>query len=159
VLRSAPSPLFATTEALCLTLLDIDTRVWIDPAARTTEILTHLGFHCGCPIVDEAAQAQFALITNPASMPGLASFDQGTDAYPDRSATIIIQVDSIENGDALFVSGPGVADQTRLYVTGLPPFFPAMWQTNRTLYPQGVDVIFTDPRHLIGLPRTCKVEV
>ena len=154
----AREPLFATSHALCLTLMDGDTPVWLQPAMRRPSLLAHLAFHCGCPIVDRPDQAQFAIIADPATMPDLALFSPGLDTYPDRSATVIIQVASLTTGAPLLLSGPGIDGERPLNVDGLPPGFHAMWTTNRSLYPRGVDLILVDPVHLVGLPRGCRVE-
>jgi alpha-D-ribose 1-methylphosphonate 5-triphosphate synthase subunit PhnH len=156
--RSVPAPLHASSYALCLTLMDVDTPVWLDPAARSESLLAHLAFHCGCPVVDSPARAAFALISAPGSMPDLATFNAGLDAYPDRSTTVIIQVESLVSGAPIALSGPGILGTTRLQVRGLPPAFSAMWRANRARYPQGVDVILTDPGHMVGLPRSCHLE-
>ena len=155
---AAPGLLHSATIAIALALLDFETPVWLDGAAETAETVAHLRFHCGCPIVDEPARARFAIIANPGEMPELGAFDAGTDEYPDRSATLIVQVGSLIAGSGLRLSGPGIATEARLQVNGLPsPFWEAM-RDNHARFPRGVDVLLTAGPSLVALPRTTWVD-
>ena len=54
---TAPSGLPAGLYALCLTLFDTDTPVWLSPRFRHPAIQTNLAFHTGCPFTDDRATA------------------------------------------------------------------------------------------------------
>src|SRR3546814_5850845 len=82
----------------------------IDGIADTPPLRTYLKFHCGCPLVERSQVAAFALVTDPANMPRLALFAQGVDQYPDRAATLLLQVPSLEGGPAVTLRGPGIRD-------------------------------------------------
>src|SRR3546814_9471466 len=83
-----PLPLDPATTAAALTLLDGDMPLWLDWIVDTPPLRAWLKFHCGCPIVRQSEAAAFALVTDPANMPRLASFAQGVDQYPeDRKST------------------------------------------------------------------------
>lgn len=153
---AAPAPLHAAAAAICLTLVDWETPLWFDAAGA--DATAWLRFHCGVPLVTEAGAARFALVTDPATMPDLTAFAAGEDDYPDRSATLIIQVASLAPGGLLRLSGPGIRTVEHLGVTGLPARFVAQWRGNRVLYPLGVDVILAAPDAIVGLPRTVAVE-
>ena len=56
-----PAPLWPATASICLTLVDGETSVWLDAAARRADVIEYLRFHCGCPIVTEAEDARFAV--------------------------------------------------------------------------------------------------
>lgn len=154
---AAPAPLGRATAAICLSLMDYETPVWLDPAA--VDARDWLRFHCGSPIVSEAARALFAVVADPATMPALSAFDVGTDEYPDRSATLILQVSALDAGEALRLSGPGIRDRAGLSVVGLPARVWRDWADNRVLFPGGVDLILTCGDRLAALPRTVTVEV
>lgn len=154
----APAPLAGATVAVCLSLLDFETPLWLDPKADGEAVAAYLRFHCGAPIVAESRAAQFAVIADPASMPDLAAFNPGEDRYPDRSATLIIQVPSLTQGPRTRWSGPGIDGAIEPGIAGLPAWFWHAWRGNRELYPTGVDVLFCAGRSVVGLPRGIMVE-
>src|SRR5262245_65367568 len=84
----APAPLDPATVAVCLALVDFETPLWLDPAARTAEVVQYVRFHCGAPIVETPADAAFAVIVGDASAPALDAFACGTDEEPERTATV-----------------------------------------------------------------------
>ncbi|MFN8720679.1 MAG: phosphonate C-P lyase system protein PhnH [Rhodospirillales bacterium] len=153
---AVPAPLMPATVALCLTLVDYETPLWLDgPAAAADGFLR---FHCGCPIAASPADARFAVVTDPLAMPGLHEFAPGEDLYPDRSATLLVQVAGFGEGRALRLTGPGIRGSAELRVAGLPDGFAAAWADNATLYPLGVDVVLVAGDRVVGLPRTVRME-
>src|SRR5215468_12641298 len=84
--ESAPAPLHGAVASLCLTLVDLDTPVWLDGIAGTAETREYLQFHCGCRFVEAPGAARFALIGDPTVIPALSRFDTGTDESPERAA-------------------------------------------------------------------------
>jgi alpha-D-ribose 1-methylphosphonate 5-triphosphate synthase subunit PhnH len=153
-----PAPLHSATAAVCLALVDFETPLWLDPAARTAETLAHLRFHCGCPIVDEPDCARFGVVADPARMPGLDRFDPGTDEYPDRSATVIVQARTLTAGGGRRLTGPGIETEARLDAEGLPARFWQGLRENHERFPRGVDVLLTAGAALVALPRSTRVE-
>src|SRR5262249_59609606 len=83
-----PAPLHPATAAVCLTLLDFDTPLWLDDAAARPEVIEWLKFHCSMPLVTEPAAAQFALVSDVERMPALGAFNAGTAEHPERSAPV-----------------------------------------------------------------------
>ena len=155
---TAPGVLYPATEAVCLALVDFETPLWLDAAGRTAEVMAHLRFHCGCPIVDEPAHARFAVVADPMRMPELDQLDPGTDEYPDRSATVIVQVDTLSGGAGRRLTGPGIESEARLDAPGLPERFWEGLRANHGRFPRGVDVLLTAGSRLAALPRTTRVE-
>lgn len=152
-----PSPLSPATTAFCLTLADGQTPIWLDVGARGSEIPTYLQFHCGARIVDDPGAAQFAIIVDAVAAPRLHLFDAGEDEYPDRSATMCLQVASLTDGAETRWSGPGIEHAIFPRVT-VPDWFWSDWLANAAAYPKGIDVVFTCGDAAIALPRTVKVE-
>ncbi len=154
----APEGLEPATNALLLALLDQDTGLWLSPELRRTSVPAHLRFHTGCALVAEAATADFAVLDDGEANSALASFHTGTESYPDRSATLVVQVAALREGGGWTLSGPGISGRRRLEVGGLGPEFVAQWAANRNLFPCGVDLYLACGNRLVGLPRTTRIE-
>lgn len=156
--ETAPDPLHPATAAVCLTLADFETPLWLDARASTLETLAYLRFHCGCRLVDAPGQGRFALISEPGSMPPLTAFAAGSDEFPERSTTLIVQVEALVTGRGRRLTGPGIRVEARLEARGLPDTFWRDFRHNHALFPRGVDVLLTAGRELAALPRTTAVE-
>lgn len=155
-----PAPMFASTAALCLTLADFETAVWLDRAANNAALITYLRFHCGCRLVEAMAEAAFAVVTDARQLGAenaLEKFAQGTMEYPDRSTTLFVQVPGLDDGPTRYLSGPGIAHRHAINVSGLPDNFDAMWQKNVAGFPMGVDLVFCHGSRILGLPRTTAI--
>ena len=153
-----PPPLHPATAAVCLTLIDFETPLWVDPTARTSDVVEYLRFHCAAPIVDAPAHASFGLVVEASSAPPLGAFPQGTDEEPERSATVIVQVTSLDAVEGCRLTGPGIAGEARLRAGGLPSAFWAQVRDNHAVFPRGVDLALVAGSRLVALPRTTRVE-
>jgi alpha-D-ribose 1-methylphosphonate 5-triphosphate synthase subunit PhnH len=147
----------AAAGSLLRALLDQDTRLWVSPGAPRCAA-THLRFHTGCALVDAPGEADFALVAAPEELPALATFNAGSDEYPDRSASVVLQVPRLAEGGPWRLSGPGIRGEARLAVTGLGTEFVAQWEANRRRFPRGVDLYLASGTRLCGLPRTTRIE-
>jgi alpha-D-ribose 1-methylphosphonate 5-triphosphate synthase subunit PhnH len=154
-----PAPLDSATTALVLTLADFETPVWLAPEADLSATQSYLRFHCGCPLVNDAARATFAILAGPHRQLDLSSFAQGSMEYPDRSTTLLIQVSSLSSGPVRVLSGPGIAGTRMLRVEGLPENFDTQWGENAAGFPLGVDVVFCCGNAIAGLPRTTRIHI
>ncbi len=148
-----PLDLHPATAAACLTLIDFETSLWTDLPGEG-EAIKWLRFHCGCPLVLSPSTANFALVSGEVRVPLLKQFHIGEDGFPERSTTIIIQVQSLTTGPARCLKGPGIQSSERLRVVGLPDDFWDYWSRNHRLYPLGVDILLTSEKNLVALPRT-----
>lgn len=155
---AAPHGLSRAAGAVALTLFDFETPVWLDPALRGTEAESWLRFHCGCPLTGEAGQADFAIVTDMAAAPALSAFNQGDAKYPDRSTTVILQVEALEGGPTVTLSGPGIRTTIDIAPAGLPADFWAQLETNQAQFQFGVDVMLVAGDRLIALPRTTSAQ-
>jgi alpha-D-ribose 1-methylphosphonate 5-triphosphate synthase subunit PhnH len=140
---------------MLLALTDDDTPVWWQrPDAAS---VGWLRFHTGAPLASAPSEAAFAVLTDSATMPALDFFAAGSMASPEHSATLLLEVISLDNGTAVEWRGPGIQDMQPVRVDGLPGNFWAQWQANHAAFPQGVDIVFTCADEAIGLPRTTRV--
>lgn len=154
-----PAPLSRAAAAALLTLVDFETPLWLDAAARQPAVEAWLRFHCGVPLVDDPAEARFALVADPmVSLLPLGRFPIGEDAFPDRSATVIVAAEGLKTGSGWRLSGPGIEVEARLEADGLPPGFAAAWRENRGLFPCGIDLFLTADDRVAALPRTVRLE-
>lgn len=152
-----PTPLGRAAGAIALTVCDADTPVWLQPATAKSAAAEWIVFHTGATIIAEKAEARFAFLTagSPPCSPGL--FSAGTQEYPDRSTTLVIEVESFASGKTMTLSGPGIKTPLTATVAGLPDIFLSFWADNRGLFPRGVDVILTAGDRLLCLPRTTTI--
>jgi alpha-D-ribose 1-methylphosphonate 5-triphosphate synthase subunit PhnH len=152
----AAGSLSRAATAILFTLVDRDTPLWLAPSLATPAASDALRFHTGAPLVGDRSQAAFAIL--PAADAGLDGFAVGSDRYPDRSATLTVEVPSLSDGPATAWRGPGIADRASVAIAGLPDRFWLEWTANRALLPCGVDVVFTAGAEVLALPRSIAVE-
>jgi len=150
-------PLSAAATALVLTLVDRDTPLFLAPEFDVDAVRDFARFHTGTQVVPRKADALFALLT-PDRGPLLDGFAVGNDLYPDRSATLIVEVPSLAGGAPRTLRGPGIETRTEVAIAGLPDSFWSEWAANHALFPCGVDVVFTAGTELFALPRSIVVE-
>lgn len=146
-----PPALSVAAGVALLTLADGTTPLHLAGAADCAAVRDWVAFHIGAPLV-AAEKAEFAVGTWAALQPA-TRFRIGQPDYPDRSATLVVEVDRLTNHGAT-LTGPGIATATWL---SLPET--AAFAANRTLFPLGFDCLFTFGNRLAGLPRSTRVEV
>lgn len=151
----SPPRFYANTAAIALTLFDCDTPVWLQNNDEDT--VEYLGFHCGCPITGMTGEAAFAVITDAKETPSLAVFNPGSDEYPDRSTTVLIQVGDFAGRVSRQITGPGIEHARFIAIPDLSPTFWRSVESNHALYPRGVDILFISERYVVGLPRSTRV--
>lgn len=152
-----PAPLGVAAGAIGLTLCDHDTPVWLSNSLARSSLPEWLAFHTGAPVISDRLEAQFAFIEAGMALSSFSQFGIGTQEYPDRSTTIVLEVQSLEGGKELALSGPGIKDVTMIGPVGLPDALLRIWNDNRALFPRGVDLILTADRQFLCLPRTTKI--
>jgi alpha-D-ribose 1-methylphosphonate 5-triphosphate synthase subunit PhnH len=155
---SAPAPLNPAAAALALTLLDYETPVWLDPPlAAAREVGEWLKFHTGAQLTADGRGAAFAFASDPVRVPAFDSFSLGSFEYPDRSTTLVLQVDGFGRGDRLELFGPGIDGVQSLSAAPLPENFRARLIANRALFPRGIDLILASRDAVAALPRSVRV--
>ena len=147
-----PAPLSPAAGALALMLLDHGTGLWLAPSLDCAAVLDWLIFHTGAPFVPPG-EARFAF-GRWDELP-LDAFSLGTPEYPDRSATMVVEVGELatDASRAHRLTGPGIEREAWLTVPD-----PAVLIANRARYPLGLDFFLTCGERLAALPRSVRVE-
>ncbi len=156
-----PEPLGAAAGAIALTLCDHETSVWLSAGLSASPVGDWLGFHTGAPLTKEKAEARFAFFEKGALPASLRLLSLGTQEYPDRSTTLVLEVAALSEeaggGRHLTLSGPGIRQSRNVRIDGLPESFDRLWLDNRALFPRGIDLILTAGPQFLCLPRTTRV--
>jgi alpha-D-ribose 1-methylphosphonate 5-triphosphate synthase subunit PhnH len=159
VFAAPPAPLLPVAAAVTLALCDHDTPLWLDASLQaSTAVKSWLGFHSGAPLARTPDEAHFVVVAAPGELISLDNFSQGTQEYPDRSATLILQVESLSIGSPLLLEGPGIEKTANLAPSPLPRHFVEQWKQNNQRFPRGVDVILAAPEGVACLPRTTRIQ-
>lgn len=144
-----PAPMSPAAGAALLTLADGDTPVHLAPSHDVQVLREWLSFHTAAVFV-EAQDAEFALGTWDTLKP-LDRFSLGSPSYPDRSATLIVEMATLEAQGAT-LRGPGIKNTAQLSLPEIDAF-----RANRALFPLGLDFCFTAGSNLAALPRSSEV--
>lgn len=154
-----PEGLSPAASAALLTLADYSTPLWLSPGLEGAAVTGYLKFHCGAPITGAAGEADIAVVERGATSMDFDAFKRGLPDYPDRAATLLIEVVSLEEGEALALSGPGIERTCGLRVLGAPEGLWEALRRNRADFPLGLDVLLCAENSLVALPRSTRIEV
>jgi alpha-D-ribose 1-methylphosphonate 5-triphosphate synthase subunit PhnH len=154
----APPPMMRGAAAIALTLFDHDTPIWLDPAmSGTAAVAKWLKFHTSAPVVQDSSIASFALIGDGGLLPALDRFAFGSNEYPDRSTTLILQVESLTQGVSFALRGPGIDGTAVLQVALAPADLFERLAINAALFPRGIDVVLVADDAIVAIPRTTRL--
>ncbi len=145
-----PAPLSPSAGAALLTLCNATTPLHLAGAHDCDVLRAWITFHCASPLV-AAERAMFALGTWAALHP-VSRFAIGQPDYPDRAATLIVEMDVLQPQGAR-LRGPGIETHSAL---NLPET--AAFQANHAQFPLGFDCLFTAGHQIAGLPRSTIVK-
>ncbi|MEE3107370.1 MAG: phosphonate C-P lyase system protein PhnH, partial [Pseudomonadota bacterium] len=129
-----PVPLTPAAAGVALAMFDLATPVWLAPPIDNPAVRGFLAFHCRCPIASDPAAAAFAIV-DAAGAEDLAQFAPGTPEYPDRSTTVLVQVDGLMEAPGVRLSGPGIERHHDLRVAGVGKRFWAAQAANAACFP------------------------
>jgi len=144
-----PKPLSVAAGSVILTLCDTDTPVYLAGDVDCDAVRDWIAFHTGAPLVGPS-QSMFAVGAWHTLLP-LSAYPLGTSQYPDRSATLIVEMEALSATGAM-LSGPGIRESAALSLPEAEAF-----AANRKHFPRGLDFIFTSGSTLAALPRTTRV--
>ena len=153
-----PAAMMRGTAAIALTLFDHDTPVWLDGRmSATADVAKWLKFHTSAPVVTDPSIASFALVGDPENLPALDRFAFGSNEYPDRSTTLILQVESLADGPVVELQGPGIDGSAALRASIQPRDLFERLAINATLFPRGIDVVLVHDDSIVAIPRTTRL--
>jgi alpha-D-ribose 1-methylphosphonate 5-triphosphate synthase subunit PhnH len=153
-----PAAMMHGTAAMALTLFDHDTPVWLDGRmSATADVAKWLKFHTSAPVVTDSSIAGFALVGDPENLPTLDRFAFGSNEYPDRSTTLILQVQSLTDGPVVELQGPGIDGTATLRASIQPKDMFERLAINATLFPRGIDVVLVHDDSIVAIPRTARL--
>src|SRR3981081_3629371 len=134
-----PLPMLRGTAAIALTLFDHDTPIWLDARmSATSDVAKWLKFHTGGPVGQDFSICSFALIGDASLLPDLDRFSFGSNEYPDRSTTLILQLESLAEGDTIELRGPGIDGIATMQAAIEPPDLFERLAINEKLFPRGI---------------------
>jgi len=140
-----------TFMAIGETLLDLETS-YFTPDEKLNGLLGQTGARALAP---ERAAYHFYTHIDENTLATIEKASVGTMPYPDEAATLIIAC-SLDEGDTLRLTGPGIKTETHIKTN----VGTAFWQLRgrKSRYPLGWDVFLVDEARVIGLPRTTQIE-
>ncbi len=144
-----PAPLSIAAATAILTMCDTETPIYLAGAHDTPNVREWIAFHTGAPFTGPAHCA-FAIGIWPSLAP-LENYPVGTSEYPDRSATLIVEMDELTLTGAT-LTGPGIKHEATLSIPDRASF-----QMNASRFPLGLDFILTSGARLAAVPRSTKV--
>jgi len=154
----APDAMMRGAAAIALTLFDHDTPVWLDKRmSATPDVARWLKFHTSAPVVADPSISRFALAGDPREILSLDRFAFGSNEYPDRSTTLILQVESLTRGLTFQLRGPGIEGTVVLEASIQPQDLFGRLAINEALFPRGIDVVLVHDDAVVAIPRTTRI--
>ena len=154
----SPHGLSVAQTAALLTLCDYDTALWLPEELREGEAGRYLRFHSGCRIEAQMCEAQFVVLRELAALPAPDQLRLGEPSYPDRSATLLVEVGELAGEGPIRLHGPGIAGSRSIAVAGWSEHTRSFMRDNHAGFPLGVDVLLCCGAQVCALPRSCRVE-
>ena len=155
--QETPPGISPAVLSVLLSLADYTTPLWLgrdDPA-----ISEYLSFHTGAPKAATPEKAMFVWVPADLRPIDISAFHPGDAEYPDRAATLLVEVASFEDSPSATLSGPGIESTISLTSPDLDATFWSAMQINNARYPLGVDVILASADAVVGVPRSISIEV
>ncbi|MHB8125535.1 MAG: phosphonate C-P lyase system protein PhnH [Desulfitobacteriaceae bacterium] len=150
---------FDSTLIMVLMLFDTETKfkVCSEYEAEITKLINQLTY----AKATEAESAAFILLLNDAKPEdmerALRMASIGDLLNPHKSATIIVEADSLSNDRELILTGPGIAGESYVKVQTTSNWVDIRTEKNSE-YPLGIDLILTDQNaNILCLPRTTQI--
>lgn len=157
-----PPPLGTATAAILLALADRDTPVWLGTSLSNPDISGFLRFHTGAAVTTSPGAAGFAVTEGVPDLP-LDAFSLGEDEYPDRSTTLIMQVEDLSSDGPIVLTGPGIESGIgighRIQIGGVAKSFWSARSNLSAFFPRGLDLFFCSGNRLAALPRTTTAKI
>ncbi len=159
--QQIPAGINKTSLLIALALLNTDASFYVEEKTDN-EIAKYIALHSSAPMVS-VQNADFVFVSGLQYTGLIPSLKRGTLSYPEDSATIIIDVDSISSLASaqslqLTLKGPGVKDTQTIYLTGLNPAILDDVKEQNMEFPLGIDLILTDNKNcIVCIPRSNEI--
>lgn len=150
------SPLISQTALICMTLLDSEVSFYVTDDNISKTVHAYTGSHS-----IDVSNADFIIISLPTStdeiLDRLNQAKIGDLVSPHKSATVILEVESLTSGFNYELNGPGIKGTVQLSCTVSPEVIKNRKDINAE-YPLGIDIILIDRKgNVVGLPRTTQI--
>lgn len=155
LVESPPKGLSPAAAAIVLAFADIDAPVWL--GARAAPAADWIRFHTGAPIASDPMFASFAFVATD-ELPDWSAVNLGSNEYPDRSTTLVVETSRTSTDGPLVLRGPGIEDSHRAAIDGIDSAFWARRAELHELFPRGADLIFVSGTNVLAIPRTTRVQ-
>lgn len=156
-----PKPANKAMANIAMALLNSDTSVFVDSYFKSFSDYLQLNTSVPNTNVNEA---EFIFLHGNSSTDYISNCNKGELLYPEKGATIIILVDSL-NSDTkdcinLILKGPGIKTERHLHISGISPqIIDAIKEANAS-FPLGNEIIITDKNNgFVAIPRSSKIEI
>ncbi|KHN49394.1 phosphonate C-P lyase system protein PhnH [Pectobacterium fontis] len=147
----------SATAATLLTLTSHTTPLFIDPRIGNPLLLRTLCLHTNVPIATTFEDAYFVLLSGNAFSYDLMALSCGSEAEPEKSTTVILEVEGMHDGPCLKLTGPGIKTH-RIISPRLPGSVRNYLCSRPHTFPTGLDFLFTSGKKLFAIPRSTHVE-
>lgn len=153
-----PAGMSLALAALLLTLLDGETTLWLSPSLDAGLVRSWLGFHTGVLLVSRPEDAaHLAARGGELDLALWHRIGRGSDERPQDGATLFVEVEALDEGPGLSLSGPGIASRASLAVEGIAPEVWAARAADHARYPLGADLLLCHGERFAGLPRSTRL--
>ncbi|MNE25343.1 Alpha-D-ribose 1-methylphosphonate 5-triphosphate synthase subunit PhnH [compost metagenome] len=147
------SALWGTLLALC----DLEVKLWLAPGIDSPNLRASLAFHTGAKVCADPREADFAVIDAAAPFDESA-FRLGEAIAPERSTTLLVCVEKLDERGGWHLDGPGIPGSRELDIGACHPTLLAALRANRQRFPRGLDAYFVCGERLTGLPRSTRIQ-
>ncbi len=154
---TAPDVMNQASYSIALTLLDQTTSVALTQKLQTADVISSILFHNSVEWIEDLSQADF-IFCNEDECPQLSDLKTGSEAYPDQSATLIIQCESFSSGTSVELTGPGIQHHRNIQCSAFNTALVKNRKSMDELFPLGIDIIFTCFNEFFCLPRTTRIK-
>ncbi|MEF3048998.1 phosphonate C-P lyase system protein PhnH [Pseudotabrizicola sp. L79] len=150
-----PAPMSAAAGTTLLTLADDTTPVFLCASVDSPALRGWIAFHIGAPVLaadaPDLSSARFAYGPLAEIATYLSRLHPGEPDYPDRSATVLIEMPALR-AEGVRLTGPGIQAEAYLNLSD-----PALFQANHARFPLGFDFYLTCRSQIAGVPRSTNV--
>ena len=146
----------AAAVSLLEAVLDHEVTFVVCPAeAATTETILRTTGSRVAPL----PEADYVLGSGQAIADALRDAKEGDPEFPDRGATVIATVGSVDSGGSLVIRGPGIPGSRALAVDGFGPDLQALFAERNREVPLGIDLVLVAPDGRFAcLPRYTRIQ-